>query len=110
MGATMKRFLCVVGLAAAVSLTWGGSAFATDQDTFNKLIAKLAPTESSLVANFKPKLACTCVSGPVSSVIHKPGVVVLANSTDLDCGVPIFNPDGSLAGFVFCVGDFVVVH
>ena len=40
----MKRLLCVLGLAAAMSLTWGGSAFATDHDVFNKLVAKVAPT------------------------------------------------------------------
>jgi hypothetical protein len=59
----MKRFLCVLGLAA-LSLTWEGSGFATTQDTFNKLIAKVAPTDASLLTNFKPKLACACVSPP----------------------------------------------
>jgi hypothetical protein len=30
-----------------MSLTWGGSAFATDHDVFNKLVAKVARTDSA---------------------------------------------------------------
>jgi hypothetical protein len=102
--ATMKRFLCVVGLAAALSLTWGGSAFATDQDTFNKLIAKVAPTVNSLATNFKPKLACACVSNLL------PGVVALDSLGEINCELPGFAPDGSFGGFLVCNGDFVVLH
>jgi hypothetical protein len=100
----MKRFLSVLGLAA-LSLTWEGSAFATPQDTFNKLIAKVAPTLASLETNFKPKLACACVSSLL------PGFVVFDQvDGELTCGLPTFGPDGSIFSLGFCPGDFVVVH
>jgi hypothetical protein len=101
----MKRILCVLGLAV-LALTWGGSAFATtDQDTFNKLIAKVAPTLANLEENFKPKLACACVSSLL------PGFVVFDQvDGKLTCGLPTFGPDGSIFTLGFCDGDFVVVH
>lgn len=98
----MKRFLCVLGLVA-LSLTWGGSAFATDQDTFSRLIAKVAPTFDSLFVNFKPKLACDCLSG------NQPGVLA-GNTGNIFCLLPIFNPDGSLGSVGTCEGGFVVLH
>jgi hypothetical protein len=75
----------------------------TDQQTFNKLVAKRAPNESPLIDDFKPKVVCGCVSN------LNPGVVVLDAVGHLNCAIPSFNGDGSVSGLTNCNGDFVVL-
>jgi hypothetical protein len=100
----MKRILCAFGLAA-LSLTWGRLASATDLDNFNKAVAKAAPTIDALDASFKPKHVCTCVSDLT------PGVLVLDLAMHFNCALPSFKGDGSFAGFTsLCGGDFVIVR
>ena len=106
----MKRLIAALGFMLLVSPVLARTAFATDADTIDKNIAKEAPAESSLVTTFKPRLLCTCVSGPDAGVIHKPGVVVLAGLSDLDCVVPGFDATGKVFSLVNCNGDFVILH
>ena len=56
----------------------------------------MAPAEESLFTNFKPKLACACVSDAA------PGVVMLDSLGNIECGLPNFNPDGSVGGLSNC--------
>src|SRR5262249_3049165 len=102
---TMKS-LRVAGLATLtlLSILRAPAGATTAQETFNKLIAKFAPDETSLSQNFKPKVGCGCVSNQL------PGFVLLDGVGHVNCGLPQFNPDGSLVGFFFCNGDFVVLH
>jgi hypothetical protein len=93
----MKRILCAFGLAA-LSLTWGRLASATDldnfnKDNFNKAVAKAAPTIDALDASFKPKHVCTCVSDLT------PGVLVLDLAMHFNCALSSFKLDGGVAGF-----------
>jgi len=98
----MKRILCAFGLAA-LSLTSGRLAFATDLDNFNKAIAKAAPTTDALRASFKPKHLCMCVSNLL------PGALEFDLTGHFNCATPTFNPDGSLFILGVCNGDFVIV-
>jgi hypothetical protein len=93
--------LLMIGLSAS-------PASATDQNTFNKLIAKAAPPIGVLTTpgNFKPKLPCICTAD-----LSLGFVAVDGTGHRAECWAPSFNPDGSLASESFCSGnDFIVLH
>jgi hypothetical protein len=83
------RFLTGVALLGALA----SPARATDRDTFNKLIAKVAP---SIVPGqpFKPRVACGCpdTSGnQIAGVLSQSGSVV-------SCLLPSFSAVGTFSG------------
>jgi hypothetical protein len=80
-------------------------AAATDQDTFNRLIAKVAPTFTAAPGQrFKPTVACACVgSGPATA-----GFVVTDGSGNIVCGIPQFDASGTVLGYTFCI-NFVAL-
>jgi len=80
----------------------------TDQDTFNKLVAKLVPDAATLAVNFKPKLRCTCNDGTFQHYGIR-GVVVLQSGT-VSCGAPSFNADGSFSGFSLFCNPYLIIH
>jgi hypothetical protein len=55
--------------------------------------------------NFKPKLACACVDNFWAGV-----VLFDAIDSEIACGIPSFNPDGSLFNLAFCTTGYVIVH
>src|SRR5215831_13290569 len=96
-------------LSAAVCavLVLSASARATDQDTFDKLVAKaekLAPSTVTLTAQFKPKRACFCLSDSLFGVV---ATNPLKGAGPIGCAAPVFDGNGSIVTFSFCAGDFV---
>jgi hypothetical protein len=87
-------------------------AAATDQDTFNKLLAKVAPLESGLGQNFKPKAACACPNDGVNPA--RAGVLVsepiVGGKPDIRCAIPSFDADGKVFALTFCDGFAVLGH
>jgi hypothetical protein len=61
----MRRILKVAGLVGLILSVMAASAHSgTDQEKFEKLIAKSAPHADDLITRFKPKFGCTCVRPP----------------------------------------------
>jgi hypothetical protein len=73
-------------------------AVATDQDVFNKFIAKVAVSEA--LSPFKPRVACVCLQATVG--LERTGYLVFEGNSIVRCSVPNFKPDGSIAGLLFC--------
>lgn len=90
----MRRF--VIGALFVVLV--GTPAFAgTDQQAFNKLLAKLTGNAKK----FDPRVACVCVpSGQPGYIIQVPAL-----NTPIYCVAPTFNPDGSFASHESCPGN-----
>ena len=83
-----------------------GPAVATDQDTFNKLIAKVAPLLTFMPGQkFKPTVACAC---PNTGSGASPGFVVNNGASQIVCGIPTFDASGTLNGYSDC-SDFAVL-
>ena len=93
---TPHEEVCIAGLAtiARLGVLQASAHAGTAKETFDKLIAKFAPDQASLQQNFKPKVGCGCVSNEL------PGFVVLDVAGHVNCGLPQFNPNGSLGGFL----------
>ena len=79
-----------------------GPAVATDQDTFNKLIAKVAPMSGQ--TPFKPRVACACPS----PIYTTPGVVVNVAGA-ITCWTPTFDASGALSGPFNSCDNFAVL-
>jgi hypothetical protein len=80
-------------------------ARATDQDTFNKLIAKVAPS-LTLGQPFKPRVACACPDASdnqIAGVLTQGGGVV-------SCLLPGFTAAGALVSESFCENYVVLGH
>jgi len=93
----------ITGLALLGALV--GTAHATDQDTFNKLIAKVAPS-LGIGLPFKPRVACGCpdASGnQIAGVLTQGGGVV-------SCLLPGFDTAGALDATTFCENYVVLGH
>jgi hypothetical protein len=93
------RFLTGLALLGALA----SPARATDQDTFNKMFTKVAPSLGP-GQPFKPRVACGCpdTSGnQIAGVLQKNGSVV-------SCLLPSFSAAGTLAGGSICE-NFVVL-
>jgi hypothetical protein len=87
------RGLTALGLASALATP----VLASDQETFNKLIAKYAATAT----NPKPKAACACTEFDPP----KPGFVEVLNFGSGDqvfCILPQFDANGHMTGSGFC--------
>jgi len=87
------RFLTGLALLRVLA----SPARATDQDTFNKLIAKVAPS-LGIGLPFKPRVACGCpdASGnEIAGVLTHGGAVV-------SCLLPGFDAAGALDATSFC--------
>lgn len=97
----MRTFAFAV-IATMLGLALSTPSFAgTDQQTFNKLIAKfLAPK-----GKFKPRVACLCLAN------SQPGYILQVPALDapIYCVLPTFNTDGSLDGTPNCQGEFVIL-
>jgi len=93
------KWLAGIFLVVALALS-RVTAFATDQDSFNKLIAKYAPR---LGPGFKPKSACACTE----SFPARAGFVISTDvgqaTPQLYCAVPLlFGGDGTLFSSATC--------
>jgi hypothetical protein len=93
----------LTGLALLGALA--SPARATDQDTFNKLIAKVAPT-ISFSTPFKPRVACAC---PDTSGNQIPGVLSKLGSL-VSCVMPGFDAAGALDATSLCENYVVLGH
>ncbi len=99
---------CLMLALLLVGLGPARATHAADQDTFDKLVAKVAPDVNGFFTTFKPKLACIC------SDKSTPGVVA-QNATlggTVSCWTPSFDAQGKLASMEACgVGaTFEVLH
>ena len=95
------RFLTGLALLGALA----SPARATDRDTFNKLIAKVAPSIAP-GQPFKPRVACGCpdTSGnQIAGVLQKNGSVV-------SCLLPSFSAAGTFSGASLCENYVVLGH
>lgn len=95
------RFLTGLALLGVLA----SPAHATDQDAFNKLIAKVAPS-LSFGQPFKPRVACGCpdASGnEIAGVLTQGGGVV-------SCLLPGFDAAGALVSTSFCENYVVLGH
>ena len=96
------RYFAFATTTAMLGLVLTVPSFAgTDQETFNKLIAKfLAPKNK-----FKPRVACVCLAN------NQPGYVLQVPALDAPvyCVVPTFNTDGSLDTTPNCQGEYVIL-
>jgi hypothetical protein len=81
-----------------------GPAAATQQDTFNRLIAKVAPT-FPIGPNVTPKVACAC---PNDGSIPESAGFVVNTGGDIVCGIPTFDSSGSVLQINAC-HDFAVL-
>jgi hypothetical protein len=93
---THRYWMLGLLIMLAVGFT-AGPAAATDQDTFNKVIAKVAPS-LGLGLPFKPRVACGCpdTSGnQIAGVLTQSGGVV-------SCLLPGFTATGALVSESFC--------
>jgi hypothetical protein len=100
----MHRLLGTISLLATLALPFGAVATATDEQTFDKLIGKVAPNATDLFEKFKPRFACACLTTP-----SPPGVVMRDSGGLVRCGSPGFSSDGKVIVFSFCSGEFEVL-
>ena len=85
----------------ALCLICVAPALATDQDTFNKLIAKYAPNGVNMP--LKLKSACACFDLPQPQAGFIVALFGTGPSPFLKCDVPLtFGADGSLQTFTVC--------
>jgi hypothetical protein len=91
-----------LGLLAVLAGTFTARpAAATDQDTFNRLIGKVAP-QFTPGQHAKMKVACVC-HDPAEP--NQPGFVFTDDGGlgQVHCGVPFaYEYDGTLGGVVYC--------
>ena len=100
---SMRRFVTAVLLGMVLGqVAVPSAAFATDQQTFNRLIDKSAPNVFALLDSFKPKVGCACIGSA------EPGVLA-ENSGLVTCFLPIFNPNGAVTNFSACLSSYVVL-
>ena len=76
-------------------------ARATDQDVFNRLIARLAPPVD-LTKPYRPKVGCVCHDPSFEQGLARPGALLTDAMGNVRCGVPGFFPNGSIMNFFFC--------
>lgn len=101
----MHRPLGTATLLATLTLPLGATALAgSAEETFDRLIDKVAPAASSLFIKFKPRLACACFDSSPPA----PGVVVTDNGGRIRCGLPAFDGSGNVFSFSFC-NDYEVL-
>jgi len=67
------------------------SALATDQQKFDKLIAKYATTVNDIFNGFKLKGACVCMNGGAA---QNDAGVLYRSGNHVYCGLPSFTPAG----------------
>jgi hypothetical protein len=99
----MHRLLGTISLLATLALPFGAVATATDEQTFDKLIGKVAPNATDLFEKFKPRFACACLTN------RSPGVVTRDSEGLVRCGSPGFASDGKVIVLSFCSGEFEVL-
>ncbi len=87
---------------AATSLLAATPTFAasTAESRYHKIWEKLVTFDKD-----KPKVACICLaSGALGALAFIPG-----SNDFVYCGVPSFNPDGSLSALTNCGGAYAVL-
>src|SRR5262245_41540981 len=87
----MVRFALAAIVAASVP------ALAKDLDSFEKIIATVAPP---ITVKFKPRVAFACP--PVNGIMRAGYLTSDPSSTNVYCAETAFNPDGSLLSDDFC--------
>jgi hypothetical protein len=99
----MRRFVTALLLGVVLGqVAVPGAAFATDQQTFNRLMEKSAPNVFALLDSFKPKFGCACIpSGERGVLAENVGLV--------NCFLPIFNANGEVTNFSACLSQYVVL-
>jgi hypothetical protein len=100
---TARRMRSAVAALIIVATTMAGVAQArTDQEAFERLAKRAAPNPFE-GGKFKPAVACACRFPVVTQVGF------LTHSLHgIECQVPFFRPDGSLAGASTCE-DFEII-
>jgi hypothetical protein len=94
----------VIGLLAVALLATTPSFAGTDQDKFGSFLGKYAVSGLGMPTKFEGKTPCYCLPGSVAPA-YAAGYVVqypVGQYTYLNCYVPLFNADGSLAGTQYC--------
>jgi len=97
------------GIVLAASLVLATTAVASDpgdQGRFDKLVNKYTIPLSDVFASLKPKAACVCKR--TDTTARDPGFLVRGADGRVECGLPVFFADGSLASFVSCA-DYEVL-
>jgi hypothetical protein len=93
-----------LGLLGVLALGLPSASGATDQQTFARLIGKVAPA-FALGQKITPKVACVCHE---SVQFARPGFVLTDGAGLVKCGVPGFTADGTADAITFC-NDFVAL-